>query len=129
MNSQARQISGCRNLVSEEVIGTNGRSNCKDWIGPKNGEAWSYRSKDTSPYRQEHEDLMASIRDGKPINDAQAVAEATMTGIIGREAAYSGQRIDWDQAMKSETRLGPVEYKLGDLETAPVAMPGIYRFS
>lgn len=129
MNSQARQISGCRNLVSEEVIGTNGRSNCKDWIGPKNGEAWSYRSKDASPYRQEHEDLMASIRDSKPINDAQAVAEATMTGIIGREAAYSGQMIDWDQAMKSETRLGPVEYKLGDLETAPVAMPGIYRFS
>ena len=72
---------------------------------------------------------MASIRDGSPINDAQAVAEATMTGIIGREAAYSGQKIDWDEAMKSETRLGPTEYKLGDLEIAPVAMPGTYRFS
>ena len=49
-----------------------------------------------NPYQQEHEDLIASIRAGKPINEAQAVAESTMTGILGREAVYSGKAIDWD---------------------------------
>ena len=128
MFSQSRQINGCLNLVGETVVGTAGTSNCHDTIEPKNGDRWRFRDKDNSPYRQEHEDLIASIRAGQPLNEAQAVAESTMTGILGREAVYSGQAIDWEAAMQSTTRLGPEKYELGPYPIPPVAMPGIYRF-
>ena len=62
------------------------------------------------------------------MNAAKYVAEATMTGILGREAAYSGQSIDWDTAMQSTTRLGPEKYEFGPYPTPEVAMPGHYRF-
>lgn len=128
MFSQARQIDGCRGKVEETIVGTGGTSNCKNSIRPASGAKWRYRKRQGSPYRQEHEDLIASIRDGSPINEAQAVAESTMTGIIGREAAYSGQTIDWDAAMKSTRRLGPEKCALGDYPIPEVAMPGRYRF-
>ncbi|TWU64699.1 Gfo/Idh/MocA family protein [Crateriforma conspicua] len=126
--SQCRQINRCKNMVSEEIVGTHGMSNCKDYIQPKSGEAWSRRQKEPSAYKREHEDLINSIRQGHPINEAQTIAEATMTGIIGREAVYSGQGIEWDEAMKSEVKLGPEQYQLGDHPVTPVPMPGTYRF-
>ncbi len=129
MFSQSRQINGCLNKVEEAVIGTDGTSNCKDRIEPKGGDRWRFRERQSSPYKKEHEDLIASIRAGEPINEAQAVAESTMTGIIGREAVYSGKTVDWDTAMKSTMRLGPEEYKLGPYPISDVAMPGKYRFS
>ncbi len=129
MFSQCRQINGCRNMVEETVVGTHGKSNCENFIQPKNGKPWTYDEKQPNPYQVEHEHLIASIRSENPINEAQAIAESTMTGIIGREAVYSGQAIEWDEAMKSTTRLGPEDYELGSLPTPEVAMPGRYRFS
>ena len=87
------------------------------------------RARPQRPTSQEHEDLIASIRAGKPINEAQTVAESTMTGILGREAGYSGQAITWDEAMKSTTHLGPKKYEFGPFEVPPVARPGIYKFT
>jgi predicted dehydrogenase len=129
MFSQSRQINGCLNKVEEEVIGTAGRTNCKDRIVSNDGESWRFRERGTNPYQQEHEDLINSIREGKPINEAQAVAEGTLTGIMGREAVYSGQEIKWDDAMASTMRLGPDEYKFGPYPIPPIRMPGTYRFS
>jgi len=129
MFSQSRQINGCRNMVGEQVVGTNGNSNCKDRIQPKRGDRWRFRDKDPNPYKQEHEDLIASIRAGNPINEAQNIAESTLTGIIGREAVYSGNTIEWDAAMNSTEKLGPETYEFGPYPIPPVAMPGQYRFS
>jgi predicted dehydrogenase len=134
MFSQCRQINGCQGKVQEFVMGTQGVSNCVDYIGPKNGEPWtvSKRKKDElgdDPYVQEHLNLIASIQAGNPINDAQAVAESTLTGIMGREAVYSGQEVTWEDVMQSSLRLGPEEYQFGPYPTPPVAMPGIYRFA
>jgi predicted dehydrogenase len=129
MFSQCRQINGCHNLVEEAVVGTAGKSNCRNAIEPKSGERWRFREREPSPYQQTHQDLIDSILSGKPLNEAQANAEATMTGILGREAVYSGQVIDWEQAMQSELRLGPEQYALGPYPMPPVPMPGIYRFT
>jgi predicted dehydrogenase len=129
MLSQCRQINGCANNVSEFVVGSRGTSNCANRIDPKQGERFRYRGDAASSYRLTHENLIASILAGKPINEAQAVAESTLTGIMGREAAYSGQVITWEQAMRSETRLGPPAYDLkASYPIPPVAMPGQYRF-
>jgi hypothetical protein len=129
MFSQCRQINNCKSLVGEFVMGTLGKSNCADLIEPRDGEAWRYREKMPSPLQQEHENLIASIRAGEPINEAQNIAESTMTAIMGREAVYSGQEITWDQAMQSTTRLGPEKYEFGPYKIAPIARPGEYRFT
>ena len=63
--SQSRQINGCDNLVGEAVVGSRGSSNCQNIIKAKTGEVtWRFREKEPNAYRQEHEDLIASIRDG-----------------------------------------------------------------
>jgi predicted dehydrogenase len=128
MFSQCRQINGCQNKVMEHIVGTKGTSNCRNQIDPKSGERWRFMEEQPSPYQQEHVNLIESIKNGNPINEAQAVAESTMTGIIGREAVYSGQPITWEAAMKSEIRLGPDRYDVDPYPIPEIAMPGTYRF-
>jgi myo-inositol 2-dehydrogenase/D-chiro-inositol 1-dehydrogenase len=130
MFSQCRQINGCDDLVEEAVVGTGGTSNCQNLIRTKDGRQRRFRARgEPSPYRQEHQDLIASVRAGNPINEARAVAESTMTGIIGREAVYSGKAIEWDAAMESTTHLGPEQYEFGPYPVPQVAMPGVYKFT
>jgi predicted dehydrogenase len=132
MFSQCRQMHGCEGRVGEGFLGTRGTA----WLGdgnnlviPKGGTTFRTRSSDdTNPYNQEHQDLIASIRAGQPLNAAKEVAESTLTGIMGREAAYSGQTIEWDEALNSKTRLGPDKYEFGPLPFPAVATPGQYRF-
>jgi predicted dehydrogenase len=132
MCSQARQMHGCEGRVGEGFAGTQGTAWLADGnnlVLPKGGKTFRTRSsEDTNPYHQEHQDLIASIRAGKPLNAAKAVAETTLTGIMGREAAYSGQTIEWDDAFNSKTRLGPDKYEFGPLPFPAVPMPGEYRF-
>jgi predicted dehydrogenase len=128
MFSQSRQMNGCEGKVEEAVVGTKGTSNCKDWIRPKEGQVWRCREQGPSPYQKEHQDLIDSIRAGKPLNEAKAVGESTLTGIMGRESAYSGSSVEWEKALNSPTRLGPQKYEMGDLPFPDVPMPGEYKF-
>jgi len=80
-----------------------------------------------NPYQQEHQDLIASIRAGKPLNEAKAVAESTLTGIMGRESAYSGRSVTWDEILNTPRRLGPETYEMGSLPFPEVAIPGQYK--
>jgi myo-inositol 2-dehydrogenase / D-chiro-inositol 1-dehydrogenase len=124
MFSYCRHAPGCVQDVSESVTGTKGSVSV-------NG----YRSKtkklgtddDISPYVQEHIDMIKSIRDGKPLNELQAVTESTMTAILGRMATYSGEKITWDEGVNSKVQLMPTQDKLtwdAKLETDPVPLPG-----
>lgn len=127
--SQCRQINGCHSTVGEEIFGLGGSSNCKNRISPRQGNAWRFKGRPPRGYRAEHEDLITSIREGRPLNEAQSIAESTMTAILGREAAYSGKPVTWSQAMASETRLGPESYDVDSYPIPPVAKPGSYQFS
>lgn len=128
MFSQCRQMNGCDGKVEEAVLGSKAITNCKDFIKPKEGQLWRFREKETNPYQQEHQDLMAAIRSGTPLNDAHAIAESTLTGIMGREAAYTGRTIGRDDVLNSRTRLGPEKYEMADLPFPDVAIPGQYKF-
>lgn len=105
--------------VSELIVGTKGRTNGKD-LGKK-GE---------DPYVQEHIALVKSIRGQGPyVNDGVAVAESTMTCIMARESAYSGQEITWDQMMASTLDLQPKTFDFdAKLEVPPLPVPGEYKF-
>ena len=79
---------------------------------------------------QEHTDLIASIRENKPLNEARPVAESTLTAIMGREAAYSGQSITWEQMLNSNVSRSPEKC---DFETPPpreeIPIPGKYKMA
>jgi predicted dehydrogenase len=128
MFSQCRQINNCQNTVGEVVVGTKGISNCANRIDVTGASPWRSAEKGANPYRLTHEHLITSIIAGDPINEAQAFAESTLTGIMGREAVYSGRPVTWEQVMKSETTLGPAKYEMGAYPIPPVPMPGDYRF-
>jgi predicted dehydrogenase len=128
MFSQCRQMNGCEGKVEEAVVGTKGSSNCKDWIRTLDKQlAYRYREGEVNPYQQEHLDLINSVRAGNPINEGKTVAESTLTGIMGREAAYTGRTVEWDEVLNSKTRLGPTDYKFGELPFPEVATPGQYK--
>jgi myo-inositol 2-dehydrogenase / D-chiro-inositol 1-dehydrogenase len=124
--SMCRQIDGTRGRIGEHFIGSNGSSDAAGEI--KGPHAWKWpappREQQVSPYRQEHTDLIASIRSGKPYNELRDVAESTLTAIMGREAAYTGQEVTWDEALSADQDLTPPQVVFGPLGVPPVAMPG-----
>ena len=74
---------------------------------------------------QEHIDLIASIRAGKPINELKQVAESTLTAIMGRMSAYTGQEVTWDQALNSKESIVPEKLAFsGSMPVPAVAIPG-----
>ena len=48
-----------------------------------------------NPYVQEHIDMLQSIRQGAGLNEAEDVAVSTLTAIMGRISAYTGQLVRW----------------------------------
>jgi hypothetical protein len=55
----------------------------------------------------EFDELIASIRAGNVIDDTVSGIHSTMSAILGFMAAYSGQLLDWDEALNSEIRFYP----------------------
>jgi predicted dehydrogenase len=127
--SMCRQIDGTATNVSEHLVGTRGTANPAQWIA--SGASWRYEAERSpvSPYQQEHTDLVESIRAGRPLNEGRQVAESTLTAIMGREAAYTGAAITWDDILHADLSLVPGEVRFGDLDVAPVAVPGVTKLT
>jgi len=77
-----------------------------DWRPPQPGEEKDHRYS-TEPgnwhpdmYTQEHIVLLDSLLKGQPINDTVDVTDSTLACIMSRIAAYTGQKITWDQLTK-----------------------------
>jgi predicted dehydrogenase len=101
-------------------------------IKPHGGKAWAYRlsdsSKDPGMYQNEHNELIASIRSGKPINNGDYMTKSSLMAIMGRMATYTGQEITWDMALNSQEKLGPEKLAFGSFPVPPVARPGETKF-
>lgn len=120
--SMCRQIDGAANHVGERFAGTRGTSDARTKIEGVN--PFTYGGPTPNPYVQEHVDLLASIRAGAPLNEGRQVAESTLTAIMAREAAYTGQAITWDELMTCDQNLTPPAVAFGEMPVPPVAMPG-----
>jgi predicted dehydrogenase len=97
MISMSRHWNDSTNAVFEEVHGTLGKSNCRDMGTGEN-----------NPYVEEHINLVKSIRgEGPYLNEGVRCAESTMTAIMGRMSAFTGQELTWDQALNSDLSLVP----------------------
>ncbi|HEX2972736.1 MAG TPA: Gfo/Idh/MocA family oxidoreductase [Tepidisphaeraceae bacterium] len=126
VQSVCRQTDGCYNRVGENFIGTKGSAIAETSLFDENGKrTWKFSSdEEVNPYEQEHADLIKSIRDGKPINEAKRAAESTLTAIMGRLAAYTGKMVRWTDALNSKLDLTPKKLEFGAHPVDPVAMPG-----
>ena len=123
--SMCRQIDGSANFVGERFVGTRGTTDAYSTIA--GAQPYKRERSEKNAYVEEHVDLLASIRQGTPLNEGQQVAESTLSAILGREAAYTGQAIVWDELLNATQDLTPPNKGFGQLAVPPVAMPGKTR--
>jgi predicted dehydrogenase len=135
VHSMCRQIDGCVNNVSEHFQGTKGAWNSKNMeITDLQGNVlWKYDSekekaefKQTNPYVLEHVDFVNHIRANTPINQAEETAISCLTAIMGRESAYSGAAVTWDEISNSALNCLPAKLEIGkvDMTSYVVLVPG-----
>ena len=130
--STCRQINGCTNAVNEVMHGTKGKAftsqgGTSKIVDLDGNELFAYEDHETSPYVQEHKDLITCIRQNIPFNEAEATANSVLTAIMGRVSAYTGKEVTWEEMMNSDMKLGPDTYIMGDvgyMKTATVPVPG-----
>ncbi len=138
MISQCRHWPGCADKVTEEFVGTNGSAPAPGKLMTTSGYLLLDHDsrKDPNPYQVEHDLLFQAVAEGEyKYADAENAARATMTSILGRMATYSGQVVEWDQAIASELDLSPEQYSFDapppilPLESGyyPVPVPGETR--
>jgi len=140
IHSMCRQINGSYNRVSEFFTGADGAT----WgsgPGKKEGEKFAREIQVPempnvgNPYVQEHVDLIDGILRGKPLNEAYNVGSSTLTGIMGRISAYTGQLVRWKDIAENEKSqwynltLSPTaeDFEKGTVVAPPddvVAVPG-----
>lgn len=136
IHSSCRQINGCYNRVGENFTGTLGTVHPDGKLERFDKAPVTFKEFPTHPdgQVQEHVELLKSIKAGQPLNDARFVADSTLTAIMGRISAYTGQLVRWADltnpgAPYYDLRLSPTaeDFEKGDV-TAPaedvVPMPG-----
>lgn len=122
MMATARQIDGCDSNVSESVMGTEGvlyMEGKNTRIENFEGETiWQFNHEEipvVGGHDQEHVHFVESIRLNQKVNQAEDIAISTLVSIMGREAAYTGKEISWEEIMSSDLYYGPTEYAMGPL--------------
>lgn len=129
VTAMSRQMGGAASRVSNRIVGTGGvaRVDPRDSsITTHGGETlFRHRGAGNNPYVQEHVDLIASIRNKQPLDETREVAESTLTAILGREAAYTGKELTWDEVLNADLDLFPDDLKSGAAPSFAVAKPGV----
>ena len=119
MQSMCRHWQGARG-VFEEVTGTKG----KFYFGKM-----SNQGKDgVDRYVQEHIDLVDSITGKGPyLNEGVRTAHSTLTAIMGRMSAYTGEVVTWDDALNSDLDIVPPLDWNRAYPVGPVPAPGAHK--
>jgi predicted dehydrogenase len=133
LTSNCRQQVGCKNNLSVQVLGSNGRANLSERrrgnCTLSNSGDWYFDGPEGDLYQQEHDEFFAAIRSGKPLNNGEYMAKSTLLAIMGRMAAYTGQEITWEMALNSREDLSPPRYSWDvALPTPTIARPGQTKF-
>jgi len=117
-----RCVIGAENIYSSYVHGSGGMA-----VVSKNGDCGmpssTYKSqtqqresmiwtskvdpKETDPYLNEWNDLMAAIRNDQPYNEARRGVEASLVTSMGRMAAHTAQEVTYEQMLNCEHEFAP----------------------
>lgn len=124
-----RQATGCYNGTHDYVMGTDGTlllGQGKPRIeSPEGKVTWQFDGEEYDMYQREHDVLFASIREGTPKNDDLNLATSSLLAIMGRQAAYTGQQVTWEQSLNSDVSLLPSPLKWNAAHQPPdLAVPG-----
>jgi len=132
VHSMCRQIDGCINNVSEHIQGTKGSwsSNKMEITDLQGNVLWKYDGekekadfKQTNPYVLEHVDFINHIRANTVINQAEETAISCLTAIMGRESAYSGAAVTWDEISNSNLNCLPEKLEIGKVDMSGYVIP------
>jgi len=90
-----------------------------------NKEVWSMTGDIGIAYQQEHKDLIDAIRNDTPIVELEETAKSSLTAVMGRMAAYTGQNVTWEFVTdKSTLSLFPDPLDLKASRESQYAIPG-----
>jgi len=130
MTSMCRQIKGTDARVGEEIIGTKGTASTIGRNAAITGEksrVFKEHPGQQESHQQEHTDFIGALRRGEITNDTRFLCDSTLTAIMGRESAYTGKVVAWDEIMASELSLTPANIAAWDGSIRPVPKPGMAR--
>ncbi len=119
-----RQMDHCFNQTDDFAYGTEGVAGILSRKIENGAGTWSTKRTSNRMYVNEHIKLTQSIRGDGPINNGHYMVNSTLMALFGRDAAYSGKKLEWDQFMQSEVVLGPESWADQDYVPDPVAIPG-----
>ena len=131
MHATTRQQPGTPGKYRNLAFGTKGSSDLmKFQITGEN----RYRNRDrdaTQMHQAEHDVFFEALRNGETPNDVDYMAYSTLAGIMGREAAYTGRELSWEEVLNSAKQYGPdtVANFEQQLEIPPVPVPGKSTFA
>jgi hypothetical protein len=139
MFSQCRHMPNVWNNTSEHAYGTTGRGTPGQlW---NRGEERIWNNTESIPkgsMQWEHDMHVKAIREDTPMNDGYHAAMACMTAVLGREAAYCGQRLRWNDLVDrgrsyfpggeitSFDQPAPVQPDADGFYESSVPVPGVY---
>jgi len=116
-----RQWPDCHGSGRAGFIGTKGNYFRNEITGQN---PWKFEGKLERSGVYEQRDVIESIRKGEPRSEAENGAYAALTAIMGRESAYTGKLVTWDEMLKSDLDLFPKKVEFGPVPKRPVPIPG-----
>ena len=126
-----RQQPGTAGDFVDLAYGTSGRCDMMKYQVTRGGETERLARRRTDMHQLEHDAFFAALRRGETPNDVEYMAYSTLTGLLAREAAYTGREITWEQMLSSDKQYGPAEVTSLDqnLPVPPTPVPGVTAFA
>jgi len=129
---QSRHLPNTKSDVGNVIHGSEGTcvigsGNAGSRIVDRSGKVvWEMKGSIADAYKQEHKDLVDSIRAGRPIVELRQMADSSLVGVLGRLAAYTGQKVTWKfVAEESQLDLFPKDLTWqSSLPSPGFAVPG-----
>lgn len=135
--AHGRHIPGCFGQAAVIALGTKGRAFMPSKPYIEGEKPWRFKGGKSveSMYDNEHKALFQAVRTGKPINDGRAMCHSTMLAILGEIVCCTGQRMAWEEVMKSQLSYALPRYgwdveppiKPGPDGRYPAILPGITK--
>jgi myo-inositol 2-dehydrogenase / D-chiro-inositol 1-dehydrogenase len=130
IHSMARQVTGCWDRIGQSFRGEKGIADItglvaadRVYVGPADRKAKLTLPKvdgHENSYVNEHANLLRSVVEQNPLNEAQQIADSTLSAIMGRISAYTGQLVTWDEMVASNFSCKP---SAADFEHGTVELP------
>lgn len=77
-------------------------------------EAEKAAHQQNNPYVLEHVNWISCIRQGTPIMQAEETAVSNLAAIMGRESAYTGKTVTWDEISAASLNYMPEKLNSAD---------------